>query len=280
MAGQLMLQRLPETYRQAAGEMAHRLLADYPRTVALVVIGSVARGTHQDDSDLDLVWVHRGKLPRRWRERLGYWGEGTVELVPFTLKQVAAHFRQHSPMAHALRSGVPLYDPRGLHARWQSRRLGLPTPEWIEATYDFTWSRFAWGLDLERRERRLHRSLQHGTDDCSCRVSEVLTRGTLNLVRLLLALAGHVPLCKTHTRQLLPAVIRGRRLRQAAAITLVAHHEKRDLTLPEAAEVAYLGRWTRAKLVAELGVPAADERDRQVRQLMRRTRRRRPRARG
>ena len=49
-------------------------------------------------------------------------------------------------------------------------------------------------------------------------------------------------------------------------ITLQAHHQRRDLTVPQAREVAYLGQWTKKKLVASLGVPAAETRARQVRQ--------------
>ena len=106
----------------------------------------------------------------------------------------------------------------------------------------------------------------HASDGCLCRVSEILATATLNLVRLLLTLRGHVPLCKAHTRELYPGIIHGRLLRQAMEITLQAHHQRRDLTVPQAREVAYLGQWTKKKLVASPGVPAAETRARQVRQ--------------
>lgn len=248
--------------------MCRRLLSGYPHTVALIVIGSVALGAWQHDSDLDLVWVHRGRLPRRWREELDYWGEGPVELVPFNMTQLRRHFRQHSPMAHAIRSGIALYDPERLHRRWQQLNLGLPTQQWIDETYEFMWSRFEWGLDSYRRERRFHRQANHHTADCTCLVSDILTRATLNLVRLLLALRGHVPLCKAHIRELYPGLTRGRRLRQAMEITLQAHHEHRDLTLRQAREVAYLGKWAKGKLVGKLGVPQAEAMVQQVRKLL------------
>jgi len=50
--------------------------------------------------------------------------------------------------------------------------------------------------------------------------------------------------------------------------TLRAHHEKRDLTLGEARQVAYLGQWTKKQLVAELGVPPAEEKAKEVRRLL------------
>ena len=153
-------------------------------TVALIVIGSVARGTWEWDSDLDLVWIHRGHRPRTWRDHLLKWYGGPVELLPFNLTQVRRHFRQHSPMAHAIQHGIPLYDREGQHGKWQRVSLGLPSRQWIDETYDFMWYRFEWGMDSYGRERDFHRRERHATDDCFCRVSELLTRATLNLVRL------------------------------------------------------------------------------------------------
>lgn len=265
-----MLNRLPPRFRRPARDMCGRVLSQYPNTAAFIIIGSVATGTWEDDSDLDLVWVYRGRLRRKWREELDYWHEGPVELVPFNMSKVREHFRLHSPMAHAIQRGIAGFDPEGLHAHWQRLDLGLPKQQWIDETYDFMWHRLEWGLDSYRRERDFHRKVKHESEDCFCTVSEVLTRATLNLVRLLMILRGHVPMCKADTRRVYPEVIRGSRLREGMEITLRAHHEKRDLTLAEAKEVAHLAEWTKGKLVAELGVPPAEERAREVRELMER----------
>ena len=264
----LTLRQLPQQYRRPADHMGRRLLSSFPNTVALIVIGSVAADAWQPDSDLDLVWIYRGRRPRRWWTELDLWGKGPVELVPFNMTQLRRHFRQHNPMAHALRSGIALYDPEGLLHGWQQLNLGLPTQEWIDEIYEFMWSRFEWGLDSYRRACRFHRRANHHTADCTCQVSEILTRATLNLVRLLLTLRGHVPLCKAHTRELFPGLTRGRRLRQAMEITLEAHHEHRDLTLRQAREVAYLGTWAKGKLAHELGLPRAEERVQQMHKLL------------
>jgi len=106
--------------------MCRRILKHYPSTTAVVVIGSVATGTWEEDSDLDLVWVFRGRLRREWHDELDYWYEGPVELVPFNLSQVRKHFRLHSPMGHAIQQGIVLYDPAGLHDQWRRLKLGLP----------------------------------------------------------------------------------------------------------------------------------------------------------
>ena len=244
----LHVARLPEAYRSPARQTCRRLLDAYPNTVCLVVIGSVAMGTHAPDSDLDIVWVHRGRLRRRWYDEVGIWDQDSVELVPLTMKHLRRHFRQHSPLAHTIQHGLPLYDPERLLPRWQARLLGPPTREWIDETHDFMRRRFAWGMDSYRDERAFHRQLRHADDGCDCRVSEVLTRATLNLVRLLLILDGHVPLTKAHTRQLYPRILRGPRLRRGMEVTLNAHHQRRDLTLGEAHEVAHLGQWARRQL--------------------------------
>ena len=89
---------LPQRFREPTREMCRRILKHYPSTTAFVVIGSVATGTWEEDSDLDLVWVFRGRLRREWHDELDYWYEGPVELVPFNLSQVRKHFRLHSPM--------------------------------------------------------------------------------------------------------------------------------------------------------------------------------------
>lgn len=263
----LRIAQLPELYQLPARRLCRRLLSTYPNTVSLVVIGSVAMRSHDGDSDLDLVWIYRGRLRRHWRDEIDYWHQSPVELVPLNMTRVRTHFRQHSPLAHAIQHGLSLYDPETHHRRWQRLSLGLPTREWIEETYDFMWYRFEWGMDTYRRERALHRGLRHSAEECSCSVSEILTRATLNLVRLLLILAGDVPLCKTHTRQLYPTLLRGPRLREAMEITLHAHHQHRDLTLAEARKVARLGEWTKRRLARQLGIPEAEARARKLRKL-------------
>ena len=264
----LRIAQLPEFYQLPARRLCRRLLSTYPNTVSLVVIGSVAMGTHDSDSDLDLVWAYRGRRRRHWRDEIDYWHQSLVELVPLNMTQVRTHFRQHSPLAHAIQHGLSLYDPERQHRRWQRLRLGLPTPDWVEETYDFMWYRFEWGMDTYRRERALHRDLRHAAEGCSCSVGEILTRATLNLVRLLLVLAGDVALCKAHMRQLYPTCLHGPRLREAMEITLSAHHQHRDLALTEAREVARLGEWTKRQLVRQLGIPEAEARARKLGELL------------
>ncbi len=246
---------LPQQYRERAHALLSKTLHIYPRTVAFAVIGSVVDGTWQSDSDLDVVWIHRGKRKQCWYERIEYDYESPIELVAFNLGRIHEHFRQHSPMAHALQSGLMLYDPEGLHATWRETPLGLPTRQWIDNTYAFMSRRLEWGMDSYRRECRFHRRFCKKSSDCHCTVSDVLCRAVWNLARLVLVVRGHVPMSKAHTRELFIEITRGCRLLSALDTTILAHHEKRFCRIDEAHQMAYLGKWAQAKLDKSLGKP-------------------------
>jgi hypothetical protein len=245
------LSRLPAQYRKPVRALCRVILQRYPNTAAFAVVGSVADGSWDQASDLDLVWVRRGRLRKRWHEELDYHFEGVVELVPMNLAELRHRFAQHSPMAHAIQRGIVLCDPDRVLKRYQQKPLGQPSRDWMQEWFKFFWPRFDWGLDAYHREQKFHRRFCR--QECHCQVSEILTRAVLNLARLLLATAGLVSNSKTEMRRQYPQIIRGRHLRRAMETTLQAHHEKRDLTLAEAAELVYLGRWLGQRLVGLLG---------------------------
>ncbi|MDP6631851.1 MAG: nucleotidyltransferase domain-containing protein [Kiritimatiellia bacterium] len=246
---------LPQQYQATAEALLSKTLRAYPHTVAFVVIGSVADDTWKPDSDLDVVWIHRGRRKRRWYEHVDYDYDSPIELVVFDLKRVRDHFRQHSPMAHALQSGLVLYDPEGLHAAWRETPLGLPTRHWIDNTYAFMSRRLVWGIDAYQGECHFHRRFCKQSSDCHCAVSDVLCRAVWNLVRLVLVVQGCVPMSKAHTRKLFVDIIRGSRLQRALDTTVMVHHEKRFCRIEEAREMIYLGKWARARLRTSLGEP-------------------------
>jgi hypothetical protein len=176
-----------------------------------------------------------------------------VEFVTFNLSEVRRHLAWQSPMAHALRRGVVIYDPAGLMVRLRSAPLGPPTREWMQQWFKHFWQRLDWGLDSYRMSKKMHR--RYCKERCTCQVSEVLTRAVVNLALVLLTTKGIVPGAKSETRLYYPSVIRSARLRKAMEIALQAHHVKRDLTLHEAEELLRLGRWLRAQLTTLLGKP-------------------------
>ncbi|MEW6357334.1 MAG: nucleotidyltransferase domain-containing protein [Planctomycetota bacterium] len=252
--GRIYISRLPSPYRRPVQAMCRRILRQYPNTAAFVVIGSVADGSWAPDSDADLVWVISGRRRKKWHDELDYDYEGVVELVTMNLTSLKEEFAQHSPMSRSIQRGIVLYDPRGIMARLRQVRLGPPTREWMDKWWSFFSHRLDWGMDSYRQARRMHRRFCR--DRCTCQITEVLTRAVVNLARVLLATEGVVAISKAGMRPVSPAVLRGPRLREAMEIALKAHHEKRDLALPEAAELAYLGRWLRKRLAGILGQPA------------------------
>jgi len=251
----IRVSRLPAQYRQPVRAMCRKILRRYPNAAAFAVIGSVADGSWEPDSDVDMAWVTRGRLRKKWHDELDYHYEGVVELVTLNVSSLRRNFAQNSSLAHAIQRGIVLYDPDGLLKRHLRLKLGLPTPDWMQEWWRFFWHRFNWGVDSYRTAKRMHRRFCR--EKCSCDVTEILTRAVMNLARLLIITAGVVPNSKEETRRRYPSVIRGPRLRQAMEIALKAHHEKRDLTLDEATELVYLGRWLRARLVRILGKPEA-----------------------
>lgn len=255
MKASVGVRELPQPYRAAARAMCRAILRRYPRTAAFVVIGSVADGSWQPDSDLDLVWVLRGRRRKHWREELDYHDEGVVELVPLELAGLKRQFALRSPMAHAIQRGIVLYDQDRLVERFRRRRLGPPTRQWMREWFDFFCRRFDYGLTSYRVSKRFHRRFCRRR--CVCEISEVLHRAVLNLARLLLATAGLVPNSKAELRRHYPYVVRSPRRRRAMETALAAHHEKRELGLREAAELVRLGRWLRGRLVRVLGKPGA-----------------------
>ena len=247
------LAAIPPLFRPPLRVLCRRILTRYPDTAALVVIGSVALGSWEEDSDVDLVWVASGRRRKRWEEELDYHYDGVVELVLLNRSSLKAHVAERSSMAHAIAHGVALYDPHGLIRRIQETPLGPPTRQWMDKWFAFFCRRLEYGLESYRWEKSRHRRFCKGK--CLCRVSEVLTRAVVNLARVLLATAGVVPNSKAETNREYPKMIHSPRLRRAMEIALNAHHEKRDLSLPEAAELARLGRWLRSQLVRILGKP-------------------------
>ena len=244
---------LPHSFRKPVRATCRKLLKLYPNTLALVVIGSVALGTWEEDSDLDLVWIVRGHRRKNWREELGYDYAGLVELVTLNLSELRRHLAWQSPMAHAIRRGVVVYDPSRLAEQLRRAPLGPPTREWMQQWFKHFWQRLDWGLDSYRMSKKMHR--RYCRNGCTCQVSEVLTRAVVNLALVLLTTKGIVPNTKSEMRLHYPAVIRGARLRKAMELALQAHHVKRDLKLHEAKALLHLGAWLRTRLVALLGKP-------------------------
>lgn len=101
-------------HREAAEHVARRLKEDAGDTVERVILyGSVVRGTHGSESDVDLVAVAGDKT--RVREALGpilgelmREGAPVVSVMIFTPKQFDRFDRRHTPFYRAVLEGETL----------------------------------------------------------------------------------------------------------------------------------------------------------------------------
>jgi predicted nucleotidyltransferase len=53
----MKIKELPEKFESAVAEITSLLLSHYKDTRRIIVIGSVADGTYNKTSDIDLVWI-------------------------------------------------------------------------------------------------------------------------------------------------------------------------------------------------------------------------------
>ena len=92
-------------------------LTKYDEVRAVCLAGSVARGNHQSDSDLDLIVITEQRLRRS--DLLGRLPEGLrdgrVSLLSFSREQWLEEARDGSLFVHHVRlEGQPLFDPEGV----------------------------------------------------------------------------------------------------------------------------------------------------------------------
>ena len=92
------IKELPEKFESAVAEIASLLLSHYKDTRGIIVIGSVADGTYNKTSDIDLVWIKSRPLDYkkqfRIEEDLERISDRKIQLVPFSTKQIRCDWRQ------------------------------------------------------------------------------------------------------------------------------------------------------------------------------------------
>jgi len=241
----LQLDRVPPQFQDIVTATAQDLLAKFPRTLALIVIGSVAEGSFGPESDLDVVWVVRGPLRRSWWREVETPRERRVQLIPWLLQTAAWHFARRTTLAHSVQRGLIVYDPEGRAAQWQAQPLDLPDREWMRQWFEH-WLRFydiGFREDLPRaREWRRKLGEEH------LQVYDNLAHVAVNFAILLLETRGVVPTCKQQIRTEFQRLTAGPRLRSALDVALRVHREDRWMSWEEAQQVVYLVRWLRGKL--------------------------------
>jgi len=210
-----------------------------------VLIGSLAEGGYTEESDVDLVWIVRGPLRRRWWREMELPSERRVQVIPLLLRGVAWHFARRTTLAHSIQRGLPIYDPEGRAAALQARPLALPDPEWMRGWFEH-WQRFyemgIWELRRARRWQRKYGNEHPGS------VSDILARVAVNFAILLLETEGIVPTCKRALGEGFQRLTRGEKLRQAMETALEVHRQEREMRLEEVDLILYLLRWLHRRL--------------------------------
>ena len=117
-----------------------RLIEQHPDTRAVFLIGSMADGSFNKDSDIDIVWIKPHKLG--YRRLMSLAGKLTsaagreVQLIQFTMGDLRKHFNDYTTMAHSIKEGVQLYGKKdGKITEILEMDIGLPKEEWMRGWY-------------------------------------------------------------------------------------------------------------------------------------------------
>jgi predicted nucleotidyltransferase len=200
-----------------------RLFLDpYRRSIhSLVLFGSFAQGRAGKGSDVDLlVAFKKGRRARKVSFRAFHFqlemegrrdepDEAHIQLVDFDEDQLEETFRLSTPLAHAFRHGVIVWDDGYFHSlllrsfpRWPTREAAVQAfTRWIVFQY------FHSTIDLKREIRRDHlpEGVCSGEEGCFGHFSgDILARVISRMLYVTLPERGMLPLGKTD----LPAMTR------------------------------------------------------------------------
>lgn len=236
---------LSKTHTTQISQAKRKILKDYQDVLGLILIGSVAGGDYQKNSDIDIVCIKSRKTAWRKTFKLTEKLSDKIQLVEFSKKQVLEHFKYSTTMAHSIRNGIILYHKDGFMDRLSKIRLSNPSKVWMRNWFKH-WLRFYQMARWERRRnKRLHKKFCKGR--CYCQVSDYLTRATVNFAILYLETQGIVPTTKRKITEGLEG-IKNRKFRAGLKISIVAHRQNRYLSKREANTVSYTANWLKTRL--------------------------------
>lgn len=195
----MKIKELPKKFESSVAEIARRLLSHYKDTQGIIVIGSVADGTYNRTSDIDIVWMKSRPLDYkkqfRIEEDLERMSDRKIQLVPFSTKQIRWHFQHSTTMAHAIQRGIVVYrKENGPVSALVKKKLGHPSHEWMKSWFEHWKTRYRWAKDSIRREKRLHE--KYCRNECVCIFFDDIARVTANFAILYLETHDIIPLSK------------------------------------------------------------------------------------
>jgi predicted nucleotidyltransferase len=239
------LPSIPATLKERVEGVKRRILRDYPDTIGLVLIGSVAEGDFKTDSDIDIVWIKRRKITHKRLFAFEQALDEKIQIVLFNRRQLREHFRYSTTMAHSIKNGVILYQDGDYITGLLQKELTLPDREWMKKWFKHWIFFYRMGLRDLRRSKRWHkRFCRRG---CTCEVGDYLARAAVNFTILFLELHGLVPTTKNK-------ILKGFRrfgkedLVSSLEVALEASRQHRPLSKEEAEAIHPTLRWLRDTL--------------------------------
>jgi len=131
-ASRLWMEGLPNQFRQIIEDAVPRLLAAFPNLLVIGVVGSLAEGTYDEHSDVDLFLVRRGPtgghdvfrdIRRDWK---------TVNFIISGPEHLRVDHNDGATGAWAVRRSVVLYDPQGVMPPYVATDPPPPRRQWAE----------------------------------------------------------------------------------------------------------------------------------------------------
>ena len=255
--------KVPTKFKPVINKAISLLLSEYKDTRGICLIGSIADGTHNKSSDLDLVWIksHRINYKKLFKikEELSFNNNLRVQLIPFTSREVLWHFNRSSTMAHSIQKGIVIYGKRdSLILSLLKKKLSSPSKEWMEYWFEHWLKRYQWARDSVKREKGFHKKFCK--TKCGCNIVDDIARVTVNFAILLLEIHQIVPLSKTqiikNIEKYSPAL--SNNVLKGLKLALKFSGKDRFLTLKEADKILFSANWLKRKLSKALGKPGKD----------------------
>lgn len=260
----MSISEVPAEFKSIIKKTRNLLLSEYKDTRGICLIGSIADGTYNESSDIDLIWIKSHLINyKRWfkiEDKLNSNTNRKVQLVPFTSRKILWHFDCSSTMAHSIQKGIIIYGKRDrLISGLLSRNLSSPTKEWMDYWFEHWLKRYQWAKDSIKREKRFHKKFCK--PGCHCSVFDDIARVTVNFAILLLETRQIIPLSKKqiiknikkYTPPLSNNVLKG------IKTALKFSGKDRFLSLKEADEISFSANWLKRNLSKALGKPGTTQ---------------------
>jgi len=217
------LQQLPQNFRESILEVTKRMLKRFDDIYSIVLIGSVAAGDYELNSDIDILCVKRKEVSATDITEITS-ALDRVQLIFLTEKSIAQHFKNSTTMAWAIKCGKIIFEHNDFWHKYITKPLHMPSKKWMSSWFTH-WLRF----------------YNDGTYDG-------LYRAVVNFAILFLETKGTIPTTKKQILTSFKKIVSNQEIIKGLEIALNAHHERRILDEQEKRKVFKAGEWLRMEL--------------------------------